>query len=197
MLLPFINDNSFILSLSFYFVKNFFHVFHILFYSCFLSDSLYRLTDWILFVKKFFNFFSHLYKFFPLSKRRKRDLNPRAAINDLLTFQGSPFSLLGISPNKLNFSSGHILIIYKNNINARLWKLAVSHFAILQRRRWDSNPRPLAESPVFKTGSLNHSDTSPNNAQPVYHYIFHLSRSKFIFLLQPFLHHFILNGYFF
>ena len=24
-----------------------------------------------------------------------------------------------------------------------------------------SNPRPLAESPVFKTGSLNHSDTSP------------------------------------
>ena len=32
-------------------------------------------------------------------KRRKRDLNPRAAINDLLPFQGSPFSLLGISPN--------------------------------------------------------------------------------------------------
>ena len=31
-------------------------------------------------------------------KRRKRDLNPRAAINDLLPFQGSPFSLLGISP---------------------------------------------------------------------------------------------------
>ena len=35
--------------------------------------------------------------------RRKRDLNPRAAINDLLPFQGSPFSLLGISP-KLNLS---------------------------------------------------------------------------------------------
>ena len=30
-----------------------------------------------------------------------------------------------------------------------------------QRRRWDSNPRSLSESPVFKTGSLNHSDTSP------------------------------------
>ena len=26
-------------------------------------------------------------------------MNPRAAINDLLPFQGSPFSLLGISPN--------------------------------------------------------------------------------------------------
>ena len=29
------------------------------------------------------------------------------------------------------------------------------------RRVWDSNPRFLAESPVFKTGSLNHSDNSP------------------------------------
>ena len=32
-------------------------------------------------------------------QRRRRDLNPRAAINDLLPFQGSPFSLLGTSPN--------------------------------------------------------------------------------------------------
>ena len=36
------------------------------------------------------------------SKRRKRDLNPRAAINDLLPFQGSPFSLLGISPKSVS-----------------------------------------------------------------------------------------------
>ena len=34
-----------------------------------------------------------------VSKRRKWDLNPRAAINDLLPFQGSPFNHLGISPN--------------------------------------------------------------------------------------------------
>ena len=34
-----------------------------------------------------------------LAKRRRRDLNPRAAINDLLPFQGSPFSLLGTSPD--------------------------------------------------------------------------------------------------
>ena len=37
------------------------------------------------------------------TKRRRRDLNPRAAINDLLPFQGSPFSLLGTSPNKLTY----------------------------------------------------------------------------------------------
>ncbi len=30
------------------------------------------------------------------------------------------------------------------------------------RRGWDSNPRPLTESLVFKTSSLNHSDTSPH-----------------------------------
>ena len=35
----------------------------------------------------------------PTDKRRRRDLNPRAAINDLLPFQGSPFSHLGTSPN--------------------------------------------------------------------------------------------------
>ena len=40
--------------------------------------------------------------FLLFSKRRRRDLNPRAAINDLLPFQGSPFNLLGTSPNSLN-----------------------------------------------------------------------------------------------
>ena len=38
-------------------------------------------------------------------QRRRRDLNPRAAINDLLPFQGSPFSLLGTSPQKLTYDS--------------------------------------------------------------------------------------------
>ena len=33
----------------------------------------------------------------PTDKRRRRDLNPRAAINDLLPFQGSPFNHLGTS----------------------------------------------------------------------------------------------------
>ena len=33
------------------------------------------------------------------TERRRRDLNPRAATNDLLPFQGSPFSHLGTSPN--------------------------------------------------------------------------------------------------
>ena len=40
-------------------------------------------------------------------------------------------------------------------------KLKTPCQVLTQRRRWDSNPRPLSESLVFKTSSLNHSDTSP------------------------------------
>ena len=34
------------------------------------------------------------------------------------------------------------------------------------RREWDSNPRWVAPSPVFKTGSLNPSDISPGTEKP-------------------------------
>ena len=36
---------------------------------------------------------------------------------------------------------------------------------IMWRREWDSNPRPVAGSLVFKTSSLNHSDISPYSAK--------------------------------
>ena len=89
--------------------------------------------------------------FFPVlinyPERRRRDLNPRAAINDLHPFQGCPFGQLGY------FSRWQ-------NSNTLLSLTAVR--IPLKRRRWDSNPRSLSESLVFKTSSLNHSDTSPN-----------------------------------
>ena len=40
-------------------------------------------------------------------------------------------------------------------------KLRYTPIQIIWRRGWDSNPRSLSESLVFKTSSLNHSDTSP------------------------------------
>ena len=58
-----------------------------------LSDSLFTLPHLIDCVKYFFEVF-YFFKFQNL-KRRRRDLNPRAAINDLLPFQGSPFGQLG------------------------------------------------------------------------------------------------------
>ena len=57
-------------------------------------DSSFILSHSQLFVKNFFNFFSKLF-IQEVLKRRRRDLNPRAAINDLLPFQGSPFGQLG------------------------------------------------------------------------------------------------------
>ena len=56
---------------------------------CLSCDSFAILTCCLLFVKNFF-----LLSFFK-KERRRRDLNPRAAINDLLPFQGSPFGQLG------------------------------------------------------------------------------------------------------
>ena len=54
-----------------------------------------------------------------------------------------------------------------------------------QRRRWDSNPRPLSESPVFKTGSLNHSDTSPRLLEQYTIQSYDMSREFFCFFLFP------------
>ena len=50
-------------------------------------DSQIIIAHSLLFVNNFFTLFS--------SKRRRRDLNPRAAINDLHPFQGCPFGQLG------------------------------------------------------------------------------------------------------
>ena len=51
----------------------------------------YLSTTFFRFFKSFFVVRSGIHQI----KRRRRDLNPRAAINDLLPFQGSPFGQLG------------------------------------------------------------------------------------------------------
>ena len=82
-------------------------------------------------------------------ERRKRDLNPRAATNDLLPFQGSPFNLLGTSA-WLN------LVSYSIYIRRQITKTR------LQRRGWDSNPRALADKRFSRPPRYDHFDTSPN-----------------------------------
>ena len=75
------------------------------------------------------------------SKRRKRDLNPRAAINDLHPFQGCPFSLLGTSAKSrcLNISKYYIVI--------------GKPFACPTERVGFEPTRPCGQT-VFKTASL-------------------------------------------
>ena len=60
--------------------------------------------------RTFFIFFN----FFQSQKRRRRDLNPRAAINDLLPFQGSPFGQLGYF-SKLPYSITVVFLFCSNS----------------------------------------------------------------------------------
>ncbi len=76
----------------------------------------------------------------PFFVRRRRDLNPRAAINDLLPFQGSPFSHLGTSPKTI------LNIITKN--------MACKKILQAKTERVGFEPtRPFGQT-VFKTASL-------------------------------------------
>ena len=47
-----------------------------------------------------------------VSWRSERDLNPRAAFDGLLPEQGSPFGLVGITPNQTLFSSYFGILAY-------------------------------------------------------------------------------------
>ena len=78
-----------------------------------LSDSLINISHRHLFVNNFFELFFEVFSmcFAVINhQRRRRDLNPRAAINDLHPFQGCPFSLLGTSAKKQSLLAYLILM---------------------------------------------------------------------------------------
>ena len=86
-----------------------------------------------------------------LSWRRRRDLNPRA---------GFPtYSLSRGAPSPLGYFS---MVNYHENF--------CSSLDVKWRRGRDSNSWSLAGSLVFKTSSLNHSDTSPCLARVIYYH---------------------------
>lgn len=85
--------------------------------------------------------------FVTISWRRTRDLNPRASFLTYSLSRGAPSPLGYFSKGAVQLS---IFILKK-------W------FAIWRRGR-DSNSWSLAGSLVFKTSSLNHSDTSPTRS---------------------------------
>ncbi len=101
-------------------------------------------------------------------------MNPRAAINDLLPFQGSPFGQLGY------FSKCPIFfLLFASNIRyyIRLFYLCQAFFlffSLNKRRGWDSNPRALADKRFSRPPRYDHFDTSPRLT--IYH-LFALSVS--------------------
>ncbi len=115
----------------------------------FLGDSFLIIPYCFRFVNNFFIFFSTFFvRLIPgYRERRRRDLNPRAAINDLHPFQGCPFGLLGTSPSEQN------LLFYIS--------LSGAFLSVPQRREWDSNPRALADKRFSRPPRYDHFDTSP------------------------------------
>ena len=90
-------------------------------------------------------------------------MNPRAAINDLLPFQGSPFGQLGYF-SKLPYAiASHFFqkrfILYR--VVFRLSRTFFIYFHSQQRREWDSNPRALADKRFSRPPRYDHFDISP------------------------------------
>ena len=54
--------------------------------------------------------------------RRRRDLNPRAAINDLHPFQGCPFGQLGYFSKMLEYSNDMMLSVEQHIYTSRAWR---------------------------------------------------------------------------
>ncbi len=86
-------------------------------------------------------------------------MNPRAAINDLLPFQGSPFGQLGYF-SKLSYAIASFFrsVLYY----IALFFICQELFIFLnQRREWDSNPLDLADKRFSRPPRYDHFDISP------------------------------------
>ena len=135
------------------------YVFHCLVIKVLNSPSLRQLVYFTTSISMCQVLFSSFFK----PERRRRDLNPRAAINDLLPFQGSPFGQLGYF-SKLPYAiASHFFqkrfILYR--VVFRLSRTFFIYFHSQQRREWDSNPRALADKRFSRPPRYDHFDISP------------------------------------
>ena len=72
-----------------------FRTFEDVFHCLIIKDLCCSLDQQLVYFIKLICICQELFSTFFKVERRRRDLNPRAAINDLLPFQGSPFGQLG------------------------------------------------------------------------------------------------------
>ena len=128
-------------------------------------------------------------------------MNPRAAINDLLPFQGSPFGQLGYFsklPYLLSSSDIYlcrsqrqvILYLVSFMLSSTFLTFFKSFYSVFDKRReWDSNPRALADKRFSRPPRYDHFDTSPSiylfaasvspQRQDVFYHSFSLSSTPF------------------
>ena len=101
-------------------------------------------------------------------------MNPRAAINDLLPFQGSPFGQLGYFSKLPYLLSKFFIKLFLLSCDSLFSitdvSLFVKHFLNLffkvfnKRREWDSNPRALADKRFSRPPRYDHFDISPKRS---------------------------------
>lgn len=118
-------------------------------------------------------------------------MNPRAATNDLLPFQGSPFGQLGYFSKKNDRRLIYMIcsdlsspffkfikcilaepfcILGKNTF--LIYKKSYQHLPIrFKRRGWDSNPRALADKRFSRPPRYDHFDTSPYSVLSLFVYV--------------------------
>ena len=115
-------------------------------------------------------------------------MNPRAATNDLLPFQGSPFGQLGYFSKKndrrliymICSDLSSLFFTYKTHPRGAFLYVRKEHFANTQkksyrylpirfkRRGWDSNPRALADKRFSRPPRYDHFDTSPYSVSSLF-----------------------------
>ena len=95
-----------------------------------------------------------------LWERRFKNISPGAFLL-LGVFRETARSAIVINPAEYHWTSKQAEPL---NLEVLPVFICVSLAKVISswRRGWDSNPRCIAASPVFKTGSLNRSDTSPD-----------------------------------
>ena len=99
-------------------------------------------------------------------------MNPRAAINDLLPFQGSPFGQLGYFSKMPAYYTRYTFLTHSSFVviclnllscacaPSRKTKGSPFNSELPKRRGWDSNPRALSDKRFSRPPRYDHFDTS-------------------------------------
>ena len=102
-------------------------------------------------------------------------MNPRAAINDLLPFQGSPFGQLGYFSKMPAYYTRYTFLTHSSFVviclnllscacaPSRKTKGSPFNSELPKRRGWDSNPRALSDKRFSRPPRYDHFDTSPHS----------------------------------
>ena len=102
-------------------------------------------------------------------------MNPRAATNDLLPFQGSPFGQLGYFSKMPAYYTRYTFLTHSSFVviclnllscacaPSRKTKGSPFNSELPKRRGWDSNPRALLDKRFSRPPRYDRFDTSPGH----------------------------------